>query len=100
MRHKLHDYGLGFFLLAMFLLSWLGQWLTHAGTTSDFWNATFENWQSEFLQLFAMVVATAYLIFRNSPQSRDGSDRVEEALKVMDQRLSRIESTLTRATRI
>ena len=41
------------------------------------WNwarTTLENWQSEMLQVFVMVVLTSFLIFKGSPESRDGDD--------------------------
>jgi hypothetical protein len=34
------------------------------------WEATFENWESEFLQMAAFVVLTVFLIQRGSPESR------------------------------
>jgi hypothetical protein len=36
-----------------------------------FLSAVFENWESEFLQMWAYVVLTAYLFQRGSPESRD-----------------------------
>jgi hypothetical protein len=48
------------------------------GQTGYVWyfgEATFENWQSEFLQLLAFVVFTSFLIFKGSPESRDGQTR-------------------------
>ena len=41
---------------------------------------TFENIQSEILQLFLQVVLLAYLWYVGSPQSREGQDRLEEKL--------------------
>ncbi len=38
--------------------------------TGHFWEATFENWESEFLQMAAFVVLTALLIQKGSPESR------------------------------
>jgi membrane protein implicated in regulation of membrane protease activity len=35
------------------------------------WEALFENWESEFLQMAAYVVLTAYLIQRGSSESKD-----------------------------
>jgi len=32
-------YSFGWFMLALFLGSLLGQWLTHDGTATEFWNA-------------------------------------------------------------
>ena len=41
---------------------------------------TFENWQSEFLQLMWQVAGLAYLFYLGSPQSKEGDDRKEEKL--------------------
>jgi hypothetical protein len=41
---------------------------------------TFENWQSEFLQLLWQVVGLAYFLYIGSPSSKEGSDRVEAKL--------------------
>jgi hypothetical protein len=38
---------------------------------------TFENWQSEFLQLIWQVVGLAYFLYIGSPASRESDDRVE-----------------------
>ena len=38
---------------------------------------TFENWQSEFLQLLWQVAGLALLLYVGSPQSKEGDDRVE-----------------------
>lgn len=41
---------------------------------------TFENWQSEFLQLIWQVAGLAFLLFLGSPQSKEGDERKEEKL--------------------
>ena len=41
---------------------------------------TFENWQSEFLQLIWQVGGLAFLFYLGSPQSKEGDDRKEEKL--------------------
>lgn len=46
----------------------------------DFFTSTFENWQSEFLQLLTFVVLTSFLIHKNSAESRDGADRAEKKI--------------------
>jgi len=94
------DYSLSMVLLACFILTWaLQAWtgwqkfsaeqLQHGqaaqvfgsdGYIWEFFAATFENWQSEFLQLLAMVVLTSFLIHRGSAESRDGNDRMEAKL--------------------
>lgn len=38
---------------------------------------TFENWQSEFLQLIWQVAGLAILLHVGSPQSKEGDDRME-----------------------
>jgi hypothetical protein len=52
---------------------------------------SFENWQSEFLQLLAFVVFTSFLIFKGSPESRDGQDEMVAALERIERRLAEIE---------
>jgi len=85
-------------LTCLFVLSWVGQFITHiievgndanvhgqSFAWSDFWprflSATFENWQSEFLQLFTFVTLTTYLIHRNSAESVDGNDEIKAMLE-------------------
>ena len=41
---------------------------------------TFENWQSEFLQLIWQVAGLAFLLHIGSPQSKEGDERKEEKL--------------------
>jgi hypothetical protein len=38
---------------------------------------TFENWQSEFLQLHWQVVGLAYFLYVGSPSSKENDDRLE-----------------------
>jgi hypothetical protein len=40
-------------------------------TTSDFWFQSFQNWQSEFFSVAALVVLTIFLRERGSAQSKD-----------------------------
>jgi hypothetical protein len=44
-------------------------WLQYLGT-SDFWNRTLQNWQSEFLAVGSMAVLSIYLRQRGSPESK------------------------------
>jgi hypothetical protein len=44
-------------------------WLHYLGT-SDFWNRTLQNWQSEFLAVGSMAVLSIYLRQRGSPESK------------------------------
>jgi hypothetical protein len=103
-RWPLGRHGLTIVLITLFLVSWVGQFvaqLVEAGNDarehgssfamSDFWprflSATFENWQSEFLQLFTFVLLTAYLIHRGSAESRDSDDEIKVALDRIERRL-------------
>ena len=96
-RRLWRDYNLSLVLLLCFIFSWICQAWTgwrefeaqqaeHHQATAVFgdggyiWtfaSATFENWQSEFLQLLAMVVLTSFLIHRGSAESKDSNDRME-----------------------
>lgn len=98
------DFGLSIALAALFLTSWFGhaisQWqeftdeqAAHGQTVemadflAAFSSTTFENWQSEFLQLFSFVVLAAMLIHRGSAESRDSDDRMEQALQRIEESL-------------
>lgn len=54
---------------------------------SQFSQFTLENWQSEFLQLFSFTVMAAVLIHKGSAESRESDDRIEEALKRVEDKL-------------
>jgi hypothetical protein len=91
MKTWLRDNGLTIALSVLFLMSLIGQALTgysHENqerlehglilvsfgeflTGGEFLSALFENWESEFLQMAAYVVLTAYLFQRGSPESKD-----------------------------
>jgi hypothetical protein len=113
LRRLWRDYNLSLVLLACFILSWILQAWTgwrkfsaeqvqHQQTPSvfgddgyiwDFLAATFENWQSEFLQLLAMVVLTSFLIHRGSAESKDSNDRMESKLDAIQGRLDKLDET-------
>ena len=44
---------------------------------------TFENWQSEFLQLRWQVVGLAYFLYVGSPSSRENDDRMEAKIDAL-----------------
>jgi hypothetical protein len=91
MRSFLGDNGLSLALFALFLAILVGQTVTghlqynedqheHGQptvsygeylTSSHFLEATMENWESEFLQMFAYVVMTIFLFQRGSSESKD-----------------------------
>ncbi len=77
-------------MATIWVLSWLGQSITgrvaynaeqldhhleplnwpQYVVSSDFWNRTLQNWQSEFLAVGSMVVLSIYLRQRGSPESK------------------------------
>ena len=80
---------LGFFLVS-FGLHWYFGWLTFVSEANEHEQAaqageylnqmlrdTFENWQSEFLQLLWQVVGLAYFLYVGSPSSKENDDRLE-----------------------
>lgn len=84
----------------LFLFSWVGQFVTQAIVVAneakqhgeqflwaEFWPqffaSTFENWQSEFLQLIWQAVGLAFLFFWGSSQSRETEERMEAKLDLL-----------------
>jgi hypothetical protein len=112
MKRIWQDYNLSIVLTALFLTSfWLQSWTgwrrfqaeerAHGETATVFgesgyvwtWGeATFENWQSEFLQLLTFVVLTAVLIHKGSHESKDSDDRLEKKIDAIGARLERLEA--------
>ena len=90
MRRMLRENGLSLALLSLFLLFWLGQsFVGHREYNSEqrdhlqpevsyvsylksahFWEATAENWESEFFQMFGYVILTAMLYQKGSSESK------------------------------
>ncbi|MFD1212412.1 DUF6766 family protein [Arthrobacter sp. GCM10027362] len=90
LKTKVYANSLGLVMGTVFLLSWLaqsiagfsayaseqlanlqdpGSWVEYLGS-SEFWNRTLQNWQSEFLAVWSMVVLSVYLRQRGSPESK------------------------------
>ena len=80
---------LGFFIISI-TGHWLFGWFAFAGEQAahgqppevgayltEMLRDTFENWQSEFLQLLWQVGGLAILLHVGSPQSKEGDDRME-----------------------
>jgi hypothetical protein len=104
------NYNLSIVLGLLFLVSWVLQTWTgwvefqsqqeqHSQAAAIFgqegyiwtWAAsTFENWQSEFLQLLTFVVLTTYLIHRGSHESKDSDEQVQRALERIERRLDEL----------
>jgi hypothetical protein len=97
MKRLLRDNGLSLVLFGLFLSFWVGQALTgwrdevddqrtHGGSpptllqylgSGNFVEATTENWESEFLQMFGYVLFTVFLYQRGSAESKS-PDEAEE----------------------
>ena len=63
-----------------------GQVPEQAAYLNEMMRDTFENWQSEFLQLLWQVVGLAYFLYVGSPSSKENDDRLEakvDALLIM-----------------
>jgi hypothetical protein len=87
---KLYENSLALALFALFAISfvlhWIGSWRTHVEEAArhgdpahslgahlgdaQFWFESFQNWQSEFLSVFALVVLSIWLRQKESPQSK------------------------------
>ena len=87
---RLYSHSLSLAFFALFALSWLfhamggareysQEQLAHGGqavttwgfvTTSEFWFQSFQNWQSEFLAVAAIVALSVFLREKGSPESK------------------------------
>ncbi len=78
------------FFLISFGLHWLFGWYSFVNEATqhgqqpevseylaEMGRDTFENWQSEFLQLLWQVVGLAYFLYVGSPASKENDDRLE-----------------------
>jgi hypothetical protein len=90
LRTRLYSNSLVIVMTTIWLLSWAGQWVAgrvdynaeqldhHEAAlsawqylgSSDFWDRTLQNWQSEFLAVGSMAVLSIYLRQRGSPESK------------------------------
>jgi hypothetical protein len=113
MKRLWKDYNLSIVLFLMFISSWAlqtyvgwaeftseqqqhGQAAQVFGSDGYVWrwaHATLENWQSEFLQLFTMVVLTAVLIHKGSAESRDSQDQMQHSLDRIEKQLQEMTGT-------
>lgn len=98
------EFSLGLCLMVLFLLTWIahgivewqtftdeqqaqGQEVTAGDFAATFAQSTLENWQSEFLQLFAFVSLAALYIHKGSAESKDSADRMEASLGRIERQL-------------
>jgi hypothetical protein len=94
MRRLLRENGLSIVLFSLFIVFWIGQSIAghrqHNNEQSEhgqagisygayllsghFWEATSENWESEFFQMFGYVILTAFLYQKGSAESKKLSE--------------------------
>ena len=111
-RRLTRDYGLSLFVGALFLGSFLLHsvfgWLQYAadqqshGDEPTFWGDsgyviywgewTFQNWQSEFLEVIVLIVASSYLIHKGSAESKDSDDEMKAMLERIEKRLDELDA--------
>lgn len=112
LRRIWRDYSLSIVLFGLFLISFIlhtifGWWQYSADqaaagqqATLFGWDGyviylgewTFQNWQSEFLEVVTLIIATAYFIHRGSHESKDGEDEMRATLERIERRLDEIEA--------
>jgi hypothetical protein len=101
------DYGLSILVATLFIVSIVlhtvfGWWQyaadqTQHGAVPTLWGEdgyaiywgewTFQNWQSEFLEVLVLIVLTKYFIHKGSPESRDGQDEMQQAIERIEKQL-------------
>ena len=106
MKRFFKDNGLSLVLLLLFLAFWAAQSVAgfhvynqdqvlHGNpeipyaeylASGHFWQATAENWESEFLQMGFYVILTTFLFQRGSAESNDPDEAEELAAKRRDKR--------------
>lgn len=103
--HLFKNYGLSITLAVLFLTTWVGQgffqWQQFTNHQEqhnqpvmveefvpEFLSSTFENWQSEFLQLLTFVLLTSFLVHKGSHESKDSDEEMKAMLQKIDRKLS------------
>jgi hypothetical protein len=108
------NYGLSITLAVLFVGAWtlqtwtgwvefvaqqaaMGQAAEAFGDDGYVWSwaqSTFENWQSEFLQVFIFIVLTTFLVHRKSHESPDTDFENEASLRRIEAKLDELEKRL------
>lgn len=98
------EFGLGLILMLLFFGTWVAHGITEWQLYTDeqaahgeptelgdfvttFAQSTLENWQSEFLQLFAFVALAALFVHKGSSESKDSDERMEASLRRIEDHL-------------
>jgi len=110
LRRLWRDYSLsivvGALFLAAFVLHGLFGWWQYAadqaqnGSAATLWGPdgyviyfgewTFQNWQSEFLEVYLLIVLTAFLTHKGSHESKDGEEEIKSRLGRIERQLDQI----------
>jgi hypothetical protein len=107
MKRLWRDYSLSITLFALFALTFVAHtisgWFQYAaeqqqhgqqaellGDDGYIWSWaewTFQNWQSEFLEVLVLIVLTTYLIHKGSPESKDGDEEMKHLLERIERKV-------------
>jgi hypothetical protein len=84
------------FFISSLALHWTFSYLAHQQEEKDFFantmRDTFENWQSEFLQLMAQVGLLGLFLAVGSPQSKSEEERLEEKIDFLMTQINPIQA--------
>jgi hypothetical protein len=109
-RRLWRDYSLSIVVGSLFLGSFVlhsifGWWQYVADQTSQghqatlwgwdgyviYWGEwTFQNWQSEFLEVFALIVLTAFLVHKGSHESKDSDERMQASIDRLERKVDEL----------
>jgi hypothetical protein len=106
-RRLWKNYNLSIVLALLFIFSWalhaVFHWQVYVDEAhahaqpvqvgdflNEFFSTTFENWQSEFLQLLTFVILTSFLIHRGSHESKDEDQKMEKMLKEITRKIDEL----------
>ena len=110
LRRLWRDYSLSIVVGSLFVLSFLlhgifGWWQYVADQAANGQNATlwgpdgfvvyfgewtFQNWQSEFLEVLLLIVLTASLVHKGSHESKDGEEEIKARLGRIEKQLEQL----------
>jgi hypothetical protein len=110
LRRLWRDYSLtivvGILFLASFVLHAIFGWWQYAADQANqgqpatlfgwdgyviyFGEWTFQNWQSEFLEVLALIVLTAFLIHKGSHESKDSDDAMQASIERIERKVDEL----------
>jgi uncharacterized protein DUF6766 len=110
LRRLWRDYSLSIVVGVLFLASFalhaiFGWWQYVAdqqahGAAATFWGWdgyvvyfgewTFQNWQSEFLEVYTLIVLTAFLHHKGSHESKEGEEEIKATVHRIERRLDEL----------